>query len=258
MSCLAELLHTAVQVAYLGPHGHDHLAVQIELGPEHPVGGGMLRAHAYGQQVAAAAQPLAAGGLALFELLEGGGQRRGGGAPRAGLRARCGAHILPRRLGAYPTAHSALHGEVLAQRKALEVIGGKQAAQVRMPLELYAEHLPGLALVEAGRRPERGHRAQLLSFGESGAHPQAMAVSHRDQVRDHLQGRRRPLRQVVAQERVQSVAGQLGHLPAGAQHLGPIARGHHVGEFAAPLDALQQPLAKALLKRLGTRGQAGG
>ena len=51
---LAELLHPTVQVADLGPRGHDDLAVQVELGPEHPVRGRVLRAHADGQQVAAA------------------------------------------------------------------------------------------------------------------------------------------------------------------------------------------------------------
>src|SRR4051812_6885808 len=51
----------------------------------------------------------------------------------------------------------ASHGEVAALGKALVVLGHEDAAMVRVTLELHAEHVPHLALLEVGRGPEVHH-----------------------------------------------------------------------------------------------------
>src|SRR6476646_4741228 len=48
----------------------------------------------------------------------------------------------------------AAHREVAALREALVVLGHQDAPHVRMALELHAEHVPDLALLEVGRWEE--------------------------------------------------------------------------------------------------------
>ena len=81
------------------------------------------------------------------------------------------------------------------------------------PVEDDAEHLPGLALVEAGRRPQAGDGRQRLPLGQGGLHPQPVAVGVRDQVGDHRERRRGALGQVVAEQAVELVEGQLRGRP---------------------------------------------
>ena len=126
-------------------------------------------------------------GLALRQCLRGGASSHGRG---CSVRCAVVAHqILPAQVGADAAADGAFEREVLPQREAFEVVGGEEPAQVGMTGEDDAEHLPGLPFVEARRRPQARDRRQRLPFGQSGLHPQAVAVGVGEQMGHDREGR---------------------------------------------------------------------
>ena len=73
---------------------------------------------------------------------------------------------------------------------------------------------------------------------------------------DHRERRRGALGQVVAEQAVELVEGELAGAAAEAEHPEPVVGRHGVGQFAAEHGALEQPLGEAPLQLRGGGDQA--
>src|SRR2546426_4732896 len=106
------------------------------------------------------------------------------GSPRT---ARCG-FALPRSdLGA-DQGLTAVDRIVLPKRMADELLVEEQALEVRMAGEAHAEHVPHLALEPVGDGPEAGGRRHHgVVLDDADLHAQAMVVTDREEVIDHLE-----------------------------------------------------------------------
>ena len=78
-----------------------------------------------------------------------------------------------------PLAPLPLHGELLAERERVEVLGHQDAPQVGVPLEPHAEHVEGLALEPVRPGPERRRRGDDgVLLGAGGLHAEPLVHLH--------------------------------------------------------------------------------
>ena len=91
----------------------------------------------------------------------------------------------PSLLGVVAHFDIARYGEILAERMADKAVIGKNAAQVRMPFEHYAEQIECLAFEPVHAGPDTDERIQHGEFvvRYPGAHAQPPIVGQRQQVR---------------------------------------------------------------------------
>src|SRR5713226_5713041 len=76
---------------------------------------------------------------------------------------------------------------VLAQGMALPAVRKQNALEVRMSIELDAEHVEGLALQPVGRRPEGDRTWQALAIGDERLHADALVARKRIEHPDHVE-----------------------------------------------------------------------
>lgn len=197
---LGHLLGAAVVKADVGHGIDDALAVELQDDPQDAVRAGVLRTDVEEQEVGAV-------GLSLE-------------APVLGPEAQRLLLLLFAIVRELEDAHlGGAGGMLLAQRMALPRRRHEDAPQRAVTLEAHAEHVPGLALVPARRRPEVGGGRQRGSFtDERDLDPDVGVSFERQQVVDDGEVARR----------------LLGAVPP----LALVDRGQVVEHAVRPLDAL--------------------